>query len=107
MAPPASASQALIPQVSKEAFSAALRELGHDPELYRAQRLSLNGMCELYGLDRDAVLDAIDLRAVAAHYDYMSDTIWIDALDAAHFYFCVHHEAQLYAGSRDANDAET
>jgi len=84
------------PQVSKEAFAEALRELGHDPGKYQGQRLSLTGMCELYELDQEAVLEAIDLRFVAAHYDYMNDTIWLDALDAAHFYFCVRNETSLY-----------
>lgn len=85
------------PQVSKEVFSSALQELGHNPEAYRGQRLSLKGMCDLYELDQDHVLDAIDQKQIAAHYDYMADTIWVDALDAAHFFFCVKHEAHLYA----------
>lgn len=84
------------PQVSKEAFAAALADMGHDPATYRGQRLSLAGMCELYELQQDSVLDAIDARHVAAHYDYMNDTIWVDALDAAHFYFCVQHQAQMF-----------
>lgn len=87
------------PQVSKEAFAQALRDMGHDPDLYRGQRLSLAGMCELYELAQDAVLDAIDQRHIAAHYDYMNDTIWVDALDAAHFFFCVRHETQFYSAS--------
>jgi hypothetical protein len=86
------------PQVSKEDFADALREMGHDPAAYSGQRLSLSGMCELYGIDQDAVLEAIDRRHIAAHYDYHQDTIWVDALDAAHFYFCIQNEAHLYAG---------
>lgn len=85
------------PQVSKEAFAAALHELGHDPETYRGKRLTLLGMCELYQLEQDLILDAIDLRHIAAHYDYHADTIWLDALDAAHFYFCIKNEAHLYS----------
>ena len=84
-------------QVSKDAFAKALTELGHDPEQYRGQRLALAGMCELYELEVDAVLDAIEHRQVAAHYDYFNDTICVDALDAAHFYFCIRHESHLYA----------
>jgi hypothetical protein len=85
------------PQVSKQEFAEALAELGHNPEQYRGQRLSLGGMCEIYDLDQDLVLEAIDLRQIAAHYDYMSDTIWVDALDAAHFFYCIKNEAHLYA----------
>jgi hypothetical protein len=85
------------PQVSKAAFAEALRDMGHDPETYRGQRLTLNGMCELYELDQDLVLEAIDLRQIAAHYDYLQDTIWVDALDAAHFFYCIRSEAHLYA----------
>ena len=87
------------PQVSKEDFALALKEMGHDPNAYRGKRITLKGMCELYELEEDAVADAIDLKHIAAHYDYHADTIWIDALDAAHFFFCVQHEAQFYAGA--------
>lgn len=86
------------PQVSKDAFALALRELGHDPDSYRGQRLSLGGMCELYEVAQDAVLEAIELRQIAAHYDYMNDTIWVDALDAAHFYYCVRAANHPYYG---------
>ena len=85
------------PQVSKEDFSQALIEMGHDPASYQGKRLSLGGMCSLYELDQDAILEAIDMRQIAAHYDYLADTIWVDALDAAHFYFCLRQEAHLYA----------
>lgn len=87
-----------MPQVDKEAFVKALAELGHDPAAYMGKRLSLEGMAELYGLDQDVILDAIDSKHVAAHYDYMTDTVWVDALDAAHFYFTLRNEAHLYAG---------
>jgi len=85
------------PQVSREAFASALLELGHNPDTYRGQRLSLSSMCELYDIDDDIILDAIDLKQIAAHYDYLNDTIWVDALDAAHFFFCIKSEAHLYA----------
>ncbi len=77
-------------QVSKATFKQALLELGHNPADYMGQRLSLAGMTDLYELNQDAVLDAIDQKYVEAHYDYLNDVIWIDALDAAHFYYCVH-----------------
>ena len=86
------------PQVDKEFFLKALSELGHDPEQYIGKRLSLEGMAELYGLDQDVIIEAIDLKQIAAHYDYMADTVWVDALDAAHFYFSIRNEAHLYAG---------
>ncbi len=85
------------PQVSKETFALALKELGHNPGEYSGKRLTLVGMCQLYGLDQDLVLEAIDLHHIAAHYDYHADTIWVDALDAAHFFFCLRQEAHLYA----------
>ena len=78
------------PQVSREAFASALLELGHNPDTYRGQRLSLSSMCELYDIDDD-------IKQIAAHYDYLNDTIWVDALDAAHFFFCIKNEAHLYA----------
>lgn len=85
------------PQVSKELFAFALQEMGHNPSDYQGKRITLKGMCELYELEEDIVLEAIDLRHIAAHYDYHADTIWVDALDAAHFHFCIKHEAHLYA----------
>ena len=76
-------------QVSMTVFENALSELGHDPSLYRGQRLTITNMCKLYEMSQDSILDAIDQRQIAAHYDYFNDTIWIDALAAAHFYYCV------------------
>lgn len=77
------------PQVSKEMFSKALKELGHAPESYQNQRITLEGMAELYDMNQDSILEAIETKEIAAHYDYRNDVIWIDALEAAHFYFCV------------------
>ena len=85
------------PQVSKDEFVSALCEMGHDPKDYEGKRLTLSGMCELYELKQDSVLEAIDRRQLSAHYDYFADTIWIDALEAAHFYFCIKNEAHLYS----------
>jgi hypothetical protein len=85
------------PQVTKEAFASALLDMGHNPDDYAGKRLSLAGMCELYDLEEDTILEAIELRHIAAHYDYMNDTIWVDALDAAHFFFCIRSEAHLYS----------
>jgi hypothetical protein len=85
------------PQITKETFAEALRDLGHDPSNYSGKKLSLNGMSDLYGINPDSILDAIDRRHLSAHYDYNNDTIWIDALDAAHFFYCVRAEGPLYA----------
>jgi hypothetical protein len=88
------------PQVSKQVFKRALAELGHDPSDYMGKKLSIGGMAELYEMDEDVILEAISLNRIDAHYDYRSDTIWVDALDAAHFYFCVRSEAHLYSQNR-------
>ena len=85
------------PQVSKRDFELALKELGHNPEDYRGKRLSLAGVCGVYGIEEDIIIEAIKHRHIAAHYDYGQDTIWVDALDAAHFYYCIKSEAHLYA----------
>jgi len=85
------------PQVSKELFSQALRDLGHDPSQYAGQRLTLNGLVELYEIGPEVIIEAIDRRHVEAHYDYQNDTIWVDALDAAHFFYCLKSEAPLYS----------
>lgn len=85
------------PQVEKKVFAQALREMGHNPEDYLGKRLSLTGMCELYELDQEHILTAIERKLIDAHYDYSRDTIWVDALDAAHFYFCIRNEAHMYS----------
>jgi hypothetical protein len=85
------------PQVTKQEFEFALKEMGHDPDDYRGKQLSLDAMCEVYGLEEDIILDAIKFKHIDAHYDFRKDTIWVDALDAAHFYYCVRSEAHLYA----------
>jgi len=85
-------------QVSKRAFAEALRELGHDPGQYDGKRLSLAGMVDLYNVEEDVVISAIRNKDIAAHYDYQNDTIWIDALDAAHFYYCLSSARALIAG---------
>ena len=85
-------------QVSKHAFSEALRELGHEPSQYEGKRISLAGMIDLYSIEEDVVISAIRNKDIAAHYDYQNDTIWIDALDAAHFYYCLASARSLVAG---------
>lgn len=89
----------MVPQVDRTMFVKALREMGHNPDDYSGKRLSMAGMCELYDLEDVAIIDAIENRLLAAHYDYKLDTIWIDALEAAHFYFCVRNEAHLYSAN--------
>ena len=86
-----------MPQVDKEAFESALAELGHDPNDYAGKKLSLQAMSNLYEIEQDLIVDAIDRKHIAAHYESSSDTIWVDALDAAHFYYCIKSEANLYA----------
>ena len=85
------------PQVTKDEFVSALNDLGHDPQQYHGQRLTLDGMSELYEMDQDTILEAIDLKHINAHYDFKKDTIWVDALDAAHFFYCVQSEAKFYS----------
>ncbi len=85
------------PQFDKESFKKALFELGHDPTQWVGKRLSLNAMAKLYEINEDHILDAIKGRLIDAHYDYSKDTIWVDALDAAHFFFCIKNEAKLYS----------
>jgi hypothetical protein len=82
-------------QINKTEFSKALMELGHDPSDYEGKRLSLSSMCELYELSQETILDAIDQDLVSAHYDYKNDTIWIDALEAAHFFYCFRNTQKL------------
>ena len=86
-----------MPQVDKASFQSALIEMGHNPAQYAGKKLSIEGMSALYEIDQDAILDAIELKHIAAHYDFSNDTIWVDALDAAHFYYCIRTEANLYA----------
>ncbi len=86
----------MVHQVTKEAFVQALSEMGHDPRQWDGQRITLAGMAELYELEQDAIVDAIDANHVRAHYDYSTDTIWIDALDAAHYFYCLRSQAVFF-----------
>lgn len=83
-------------QITKETFESALRELGHDPNHYRGKRLTLQNLCKLYELEQETVIHAIDNDLVCAHYDYRNDTIWVDALDAAHYYYCMQYKESLF-----------
>lgn len=83
-------------QITKETFERALLEMGHDPSQYKGKRLSLSNLCELYEIDEETVINAIDKHLVSAHYDYKNDVIWIDALDAAHFYYCTKSKAEMF-----------
>ncbi len=81
--------------ISKTDFASALMELGHNPFDYQGKKLSLTGMAELYDLNTDAILDAVDAKQLAAHYDFRADTTWIDALEAAYFYYCLNMDGDL------------
>jgi hypothetical protein len=87
-------------QISRKVFEEALVELGHDPQQYIGKRLSLSSMGELYGIETEAIIEAIDKNLVSAHYDYKRDTIWIDALDAAHFFYCVTSKNAMFEMSK-------
>jgi hypothetical protein len=83
-------------QIDRESFAKALAELGHDPQKYKGQKISLENMSLLYSFSQEALLEAIEKKALGAHYDYKNDTIWIDALEAAHFYYCVSMTHSMY-----------
>ncbi len=83
-------------QVDRSTFAQALSELGLDPKEYDGKRLSLAAMVELYELCENNVLDAIHDKKISAHYDFKKDTIWVDALDAAHYYYCRQNEKMLF-----------
>lgn len=86
-----------MPQIAKKYFIEALKELGHNPNDYMDKKLSLESMSELYSIQKENIIDAIDDKKISAHYDYKKESIWIDALEAAYFYFCVQNEAHLYS----------
>jgi hypothetical protein len=81
--------------ISKNDFALALSELGHNPADYAGKKLTLTGMAELYEVEEDSILGAVEAKLLSAHYDYSKDTIWVDALEAAHFYYCVKMENDL------------
>lgn len=87
------------PQINKEYFKKALVELGHDPNQWIGKRLALSAMSELYQIDENYIVDAIKDKLIDAHYDYKKDIIWVDALDAAHFFFCIKNEAHMFSPS--------
>lgn len=83
-------------QIDKETFRRALEELGHDTSKWSGQKLALADMATQYELSESTIVDAIESQLIDAHYDYTRDTVWVDALDAAHFFFCLRHQANLF-----------
>lgn len=75
-------------QVSKDMFKKALSELGHNPSEYEGKKLTLKNMCEVYEFSHDDLISEIEKKSLSAHYDYKNDNIWVDALEAAHFFYC-------------------
>lgn len=74
-------------QITIEVFKKALIELGQDPKVFEGKRLPLDKMADLYNLSEDRIMDAVEAKHLAAHYDYQKDTIWVDALEAAYYYY--------------------
>ena len=75
-------------QISKDMFKKALTELGHDPLQYEGKKLTLKNMCDVYEFSHDELISEIKKKSLSAHYDYKNDNIWVDALEAAHFFYC-------------------
>ena len=75
-------------QIDRNMFAKALKDLGHDPGFYRGQRISIQQAVKFYEISELQIVSAIEKKTIAAHYDYKKDTIWIDALEMAYFYFC-------------------
>ena len=63
-------------QISRQDFSKALKELGHEPEHYRGKKLPLVKLLDQYKLEEEEVLNAIEKKMIAAHYDYYNDIIF-------------------------------
>lgn len=84
-------------QIEKSYFIKALVELGHNLEEYQGKKLNLIDMSKIYEIEPEVILEAIEKKIVPGNYDYQSDTIWIDAIEAAYFYFCIKNEAHLYS----------
>lgn len=89
-----------MPQVELEDFTKALCEMGHDPETFRGKKISLQNMAKLYHFEEASLREAVEKGAITAHYDYRNDVIFVDALEAAHFYYCVHTHKNLIHSSR-------
>ena len=75
-------------QISKDIFKKALLELGHDPDQYEGKKITLSNMCDIYSFSHDELISEIEKKYLSAHYDYKNDNIWVDALEAAHFFYC-------------------
>ena len=76
-------------QVDRKIFAKALKELGHNPDRYLGKKISLTDMAFVYGFSQESLLEAVKKNALTANYDYEKDIVWVDAIDAAHFFYCV------------------
>ena len=83
-------------QIDRETFAKALKELGHDPVEYAGKKLSLSGVASIYELSQEEVLKAVETKKLCAHYDYQKDIIWMDALEVAHYYYCLRSQQSLF-----------
>ena len=79
-------------QITKKDFALAMEELGHDPKRFQGKKINLVDMAKIYNYKIPYLLDEIEQKTLEAHYDYVSDKIWIDAFDAAFFYYCDQSE---------------
>lgn len=86
----------MLGQVTLENFANALLELGHDPAEYRGKKIALESICDVYDLEPDLLADAINDKTLSVHYDINQDKIWLDALEIAHFYYCIKSQLQLF-----------
>lgn len=84
-------------QVDKNIFKDALIQLGHNPSDYEGKKISLKKVEEIYGIFDEALFEAIKKDLLHAFYDVKSDTIFVDALEIAYFYFCVKSYSDLYS----------
>ena len=84
------------PQISKEIFVQAMAELGHDPKAYSGKKISLSDVAELYDMSIEILHEAIARNHLTAYYA-SKDQIFVDAIDAAHLYYCIQTEAPLYS----------
>ncbi len=89
----------MFKQITLKKFAEALTELGHDPKIYHGRKLSLDKLCEIYDIDAETIYDAALNNELSVYYDYPADLAWVDALEAAHFFYCIKSRKALYSRS--------
>ena len=72
----------------KVLFREAVEKLGHETSFMKDKRISLKKLSSSYGIPIEYLLKAVEKKELHAHYDYKTELVWVDLLEACYFSYC-------------------